>query len=72
MITAALRFKVDPRTLAVVPDDLEAFGIANNVLGTDFYGPIIDTLQALRRLRERSARRARAAGRARRHYRPPL
>lgn len=39
-----LALKFDPDTLKVVPDDLEAFDIAEQVLGQDFYGPIIETL----------------------------
>jgi pimeloyl-ACP methyl ester carboxylesterase len=39
-----LALQFDPKTLAVLPDDLEAFDIAEHVLGQDFYGPIIDTL----------------------------
>ena len=40
-----LALQFDPQTLAVLPDDLEAFDIAEQVLGQDFYGPIIDTLK---------------------------
>jgi len=39
----ALEFDLD--TLAVVPDDLEAFDIAEQVLGQDYYGPIVETLR---------------------------
>lgn len=39
----ALRF--DPVSLQIVPDRLEAFDIAETVIGRDFYGPIIDTLR---------------------------
>jgi pimeloyl-ACP methyl ester carboxylesterase len=39
-----LAFDFDPQTLAVRSDDLEAHGIAESVLGQDFYGPIINTL----------------------------
>jgi pimeloyl-ACP methyl ester carboxylesterase len=39
----ALQF--DPATLQVKPDNIEAFDIAEQVLGQDFYGPIIDTLR---------------------------
>ena len=39
----ALRF--DPATLEVIPDGLEPFGLAERVLGQDFYGPLIKTLQ---------------------------
>src|SRR5207237_497087 len=35
----------DVTTLQVQPDDLEAFDIADTVLGQDFYGPIVDTLR---------------------------
>jgi len=40
-----LALTFDPATLAVRPDDLEAFDIAERVLGQDFYGPLIDTLR---------------------------
>ncbi len=39
----ALHF--DSQTLQVLPDNLEAFDIAEQVIGQDFYRPIIDTLQ---------------------------
>ncbi|MFZ6744066.1 lipase/acyltransferase domain-containing protein [Undibacterium sp. JH2W] len=39
----ALHF--DPQTLQVLPDDLEAFDLADRVLGQDIYGPIITTLE---------------------------
>jgi hypothetical protein len=39
----ALRF--DPDTLQVIPDGLEPYGLADRVLGQDFYGPLIKTLQ---------------------------
>ncbi len=39
-----LELKFDPVTLAVRSDNLEAFDIAEQVLGKDFYGPIVDTL----------------------------
>lgn len=39
-----LELGFDPDTLAVRPDNLEAFDIAEQVLGKDFYGPIVDTL----------------------------
>ncbi len=39
-----LAFDFDPITLEVRKDDLEAYGIAETVLGRDFYGPIIRTL----------------------------
>src|SRR5215468_9076099 len=39
-----LELKFDPETLDVKPDNLEAFAIAEQVLGQDFYGPIIETL----------------------------
>lgn len=35
----------DPASLAVHRDDFEAFDIAERVLGKDFYGPLIDTLE---------------------------
>ena len=41
-----LALEFDPETLKVVPDDVEAFGIAEQVLGRDFYGPIIETLSS--------------------------
>ena len=34
----------DPSTLEVRSDNLEAYDIADSVLGKDFYGPIISTL----------------------------
>ena len=40
-----LALKFDAQTLEVVPDNLEAFGLADRVLGQDFYGPLIQTLQ---------------------------
>jgi len=39
-----LALKFDAATLAVLPDNLEAYDIAEHVPGIDFYGPIIDTL----------------------------
>lgn len=39
-----LALDFDPRTLAVRPDNLEAFDIAETVLGQDFYGPLIETI----------------------------
>ncbi len=39
-----LRLKFDATTLAVQPDSVEAYDIADQVLGIDFYGPIIDTI----------------------------
>jgi len=39
-----LELAFDPITLEVLPDDLEAFDIADSVLGRDYYGPIIDAL----------------------------
>jgi len=41
----SLALKFDAQTLAVVPDQLEASGIADRILGQDFYGPLIDTLR---------------------------
>ena len=54
----------DPATLAVRRDNLEAYALADAVLGHDFYRPIIDTLRAFRRLRPRRAGHAgaRASG----------
>jgi pimeloyl-ACP methyl ester carboxylesterase len=40
-----LRLEFDPETLAIKPDNLEAYDIAEQVLGQDFYGPIIDTIR---------------------------
>ncbi|MFZ6780595.1 lipase/acyltransferase domain-containing protein [Undibacterium sp. Ji83W] len=40
-----LALKFDPQTLQVLPDDLEAFDVADKVLGQDIYGPIISTLE---------------------------
>ena len=42
---AHLALDFDPATLAVRPDNLEAFDIADHVLGQDFYGPLIETIQ---------------------------
>jgi pimeloyl-ACP methyl ester carboxylesterase len=39
-----LELKFDPTTFEVKRDDLEAFDLAEVVLGKDFYGPIVDTL----------------------------
>jgi pimeloyl-ACP methyl ester carboxylesterase len=39
-----LELAFDPVTLEVRRDDLEAFGIAERVLGQDYYGPIIEAL----------------------------
>lgn len=39
-----LALDFDPVTLEVRPDHLEAFEIADSVLGQDFYGPIVSTL----------------------------
>jgi pimeloyl-ACP methyl ester carboxylesterase len=39
-----LALDFDPVTLEVRPDHLEAFDIADSVLGQDFYGPIVRTL----------------------------
>ncbi|CAN5296957.1 hypothetical protein BH11PSE10_BH11PSE10_05410 [soil metagenome] len=41
----ALALKFDPQTLAVAPDSLEAAGLAEQVLGQDFYRPLIKTLE---------------------------
>ena len=40
-----LALAFDPATLQVRPDNLEAFDIAEQVLGHDIYRPIIDTLR---------------------------
>ena len=40
-----LALKFDPQTLQVLPDDLEAYDVADQVLGKDIYGPIIQTLE---------------------------
>ncbi|NDP43851.1 MAG: hypothetical protein GZ089_14215 [Aromatoleum sp.] len=40
-----LELKFDRETLAVQPDNLEAFGLADQILGQAFYGPLVDTLQ---------------------------
>lgn len=39
-----LALKFDPTTLEVKRDDLEAFDLAEVVLGRNFYGPIVNTL----------------------------
>jgi pimeloyl-ACP methyl ester carboxylesterase len=41
---AELALDFDPATLEVRPDDLEAYALAESVLGQDFYGPIVSTL----------------------------
>ena len=41
----SLALQFDPQTLAVKPDNLEAFGLADRVLGQDFYGPLVKTLE---------------------------
>ncbi len=41
----ALALKFDPQSLAVLPDSLEASGLAEQVLGQDFYRPLIKTLE---------------------------
>jgi pimeloyl-ACP methyl ester carboxylesterase len=41
---ADLALEFDPATLEVKRDELEAFDIAESVLGKDFYGPIVRTL----------------------------
>lgn len=40
-----LELQFDRETLAIRPDNLEAFGLADQILGQHFYGPLIDTLQ---------------------------
>jgi len=35
----------DPKTLSVLPDNLEAFDIADAALGHDFYGKLVETLR---------------------------
>lgn len=40
-----LALKFDPETLQVIPDELEAYDVADKVLGQDIYGPIITTLE---------------------------
>jgi pimeloyl-ACP methyl ester carboxylesterase len=40
-----LALKFDANTLQVLPDHLEASGIAEQVVGQDFYRPIVETLQ---------------------------
>ncbi len=40
-----LALKFDPETLQIIPDDLEAYDVADKVLGQDIYGPIISTLE---------------------------
>ena len=40
-----LEVPFDAQTLAVLPDDVEAFDIAEQVLGQDYYGPIVETLR---------------------------
>lgn len=41
----SLALDFDPATLEVRRDDIEAFDLANEVLGQDIYRPIVDTLQ---------------------------
>ena len=38
----------DPKTLSVLPDNLEAFDIADAALGHDFYGKLVETLRRLK------------------------
>lgn len=40
-----LALKFDRETLQVLPDNLEAYDVADRVLGQDIYGPIISTLE---------------------------
>ncbi|MFZ6863615.1 lipase/acyltransferase domain-containing protein [Undibacterium sp. Ji67W] len=40
-----LALKFDHQTLQVLPDNLEAYDVADSVLGQDIYGPIISTLE---------------------------
>jgi len=40
-----LALQFDPQTLEVLPDNLEAYDVAQRVLGQDIYGPIITTLE---------------------------
>jgi pimeloyl-ACP methyl ester carboxylesterase len=40
-----LALDFDPTTLAVRPDDLEAFDVTDAALGRDFYGKIVETLR---------------------------
>lgn len=42
---SSLALAIDPRTLEPEPDDIEAYDLFRGLLGTDFYGAIIDTLE---------------------------
>jgi pimeloyl-ACP methyl ester carboxylesterase len=39
-----IELRFDPVSLAVLPDDIEAYDIADHVVGIDFYGRLIETL----------------------------
>ena len=41
----SLALDIDARTLEPKPDDIEAYDLFRGLLGTDFYGAIIDTLE---------------------------
>lgn len=41
----SLALQIDPQTLEPRPDDVEAHDLFRNVLGTDIYGAILDTLE---------------------------
>lgn len=40
-----LALKIDPKTLEPLPDDVEAYDLFRGVLGLDFYGEILKTLE---------------------------
>lgn len=46
LATPNLALNIDPATLEPRPDDVEAYDLFRGVLGSDFYGTIIDTLES--------------------------
>ena len=41
----SLALRIDPQSLEPVPDNVEAYDLFRSVLGTDFYGAILETLE---------------------------
>jgi pimeloyl-ACP methyl ester carboxylesterase len=41
----SLALEIDPRTLEPIPDHVVAYDLFRSVLGTDFYGAVLDTLE---------------------------
>jgi pimeloyl-ACP methyl ester carboxylesterase len=62
-----LALQIDPATLEPRPDDVEAYDLFRGLLGTDFYGAIIDTLENLGGYRRGRLGEAADAG-TRRYY----